>query len=231
MRVNNPDYLTFGGQPITGRIPPTMVVDGGVLTQEQYGGVIRAYKLFCDMTKLALGDYQIANRILKDGTRVRMISINKADTVLVWPTGGGSQEVWYRGICAYPAGYTSGTDFTPKGMAQVTVFKAVDVPSTPWNVLKTNPKQAPTPAKPPLHMPVRAQYWVTTGGNVWLNYNGKTNHLSIAEKGKGDHALRVNIGSVPVVSRSGSSPGYDLPAAAFWLVELLNLSISCSQRS
>lgn len=215
MRVNNPDYLTFGGQPITGRIPPTMVVDGGVLTQEQYSGVIHAYKLFCDMTKLALGDYQIANRILKDGTRVRMISINKADTVLVWPTGGGSQEVWYRGICAYPAGYTSGTDFTPKGMAQVTVFKAVDVPSTPWNVLKTNPKQAPTPAKPPLHMPVRAQYWVTTGGNVWLNYNGKTNHLSIAEKGKGDHATKVSIGSVPVVARSGGSPGYDLPAAAY----------------
>lgn len=215
MRVNNPDYLTFGGQPITGRIPPTMIVDGGILTQEQYGGVIHAYKLFCDMTKLALGDYQVANRILKDGTRVRMISINKADTVLVWPTGGGSQETWYRGICAYPAGYTSGTDFTPKGMAQVTVFKAVDVPSTPWKVLKTNPKQAPTPVKPPLHMPVRAQYWVTTGGNVWLNYNGKTNHLSIAEKGKGDHALRVSIGSVPVVARSGGSPGYDLPAAAY----------------
>jgi len=215
MRVNNPDYLTFGGQPITGRIPPTMVVDGGVLTQEQYGGVIHAYKLFCDMTKLALGDYQIANRILKDGTRVRMISINKADTVLVWPTGGGSQEVWYRGICAYPAGYASGADFTPKGLAPVTVFKAVDVPSTPWKVLKTNPKQAPTPAKPPLHMPVRAQYWVTTGGNVWLNYSGKTNHLSIAEKGKGDHATKVSIGSVPVVARSGGSPGYDLPAASY----------------
>lgn len=215
MRVNNPDYLSFGGKPITGRIPPTMVVDGGVLTQEQYGGVIHAYKLFCDMTKLAIGDYQVANRILKDGTRVRMISINKADTVLVWPTGGGSQETWYRGICAYHAGYTSGTDFTPKGMAQVTVFKAVDVPSTPWKVLKTNPKQAPTPAKPPLHMPVRAQYWVTTGGNVWLNYNGKTNHLSIAEKGNGDHATKASIGSVPVVARSGVSPGYDLPAAAY----------------
>lgn len=215
MRVTNPDFISFSGEPITGRVPPVLIVEGGELTQDQYGGVIHAYKLFCDMTKLALGDYQVATRILKDGTRVRMISINKADTVLVWPTGGGSSELWYRGICAYPAGYTSGTDFTPKGMAQVTVFKAVEVTSTPWKVLKTNPKQAPTPAKPPLHMPVRAQYWVTTGGNVWLNYSGKTNHLSIAEKGKGDHATKVSIGSVPVVARSGGSPGYDLPAAAY----------------
>lgn len=92
MNLNNPNFISFGGDPITGRFPTRMEIVGA-LTQQQYGGVIHAYKLFCDMTNLALGDYQVQNRTLADGTKIRMVSINKNDTVYVSqpPVTGGSK--------------------------------------------------------------------------------------------------------------------------------------------
>lgn len=91
-QLNNPNFISFSGEPITGRTPPKMIVTGGrTLSQSQYSGVMHAYKLFTDVTRLSLAGYVVQNKVLEDGTKVRMVSINKVDTVFVTPTGGGRQ--------------------------------------------------------------------------------------------------------------------------------------------
>ena len=218
-QLNSPGFLDFNGEPITGRPPPSMVVSGGTpLSPVQLSGVMQAYKLFTDVTRLTLAGYVVQSRVLADGTKIRMMSINKADTVLVYPAANSEVPTdGYRGLCTYPAGYTSEDDFTPKGWAPVTVFQSVKVSTNTWTVLAKNPRQAPTPAKPPAHAALKVEYWVTTGGNVWLNYKGAKSHLSIAMKGAGDVAKEVRTGEVPTVIRDPevTPPEYNLPDAAY----------------
>lgn len=86
-QLNDPTRIGFDGEPITGRLPPRLFVYGE-LTRVQRGAVEHAYKLFCDAVRVTPGKSLIQNRTLVDGTRVRMISANGQDQVLVWPTGG-----------------------------------------------------------------------------------------------------------------------------------------------
>lgn len=83
-QLANPHWIAFNGEPITGRTPPTVIVYGPPMTPQQQVEVAHAYRLFTTANLLALGGYQVRNRTLSDGTRVRMLSINGVDTVQVW---------------------------------------------------------------------------------------------------------------------------------------------------
>lgn len=86
-RINNPNFIGFDGEPLTGRIPPEVVVYGE-LSKQQLGELTHMYKLFCDANLTSVGQYLVQNRVMTDGTRVRMVSIQGRDQVYVWPVGG-----------------------------------------------------------------------------------------------------------------------------------------------
>lgn len=76
------------------------------MTPQQQGEVAHTYKLFCDANNLAIGQYQVRNRTLADGTRIRCTSINGVDQVQVWTSGGGKKDFEYSG---YLCGDVDGT--------------------------------------------------------------------------------------------------------------------------
>ena len=85
---SNKGFITFPGEPITGRVPTRTVVYGPQLNATQYAGVAHAYRLLCDAYRLSLAGYHVQNRVLADGTKIRMTSNNGVDTVKVY-TGNG----------------------------------------------------------------------------------------------------------------------------------------------
>ncbi len=92
-QVHDPSFIGFHGEPVTGRVPPIMKVEGGVsLTPQQLAGVSHAYKLFRDALRVSEAAYLVQNRVLQDGTKVRMVSNSGLDVVMVWPPGGGPEE-------------------------------------------------------------------------------------------------------------------------------------------
>ena len=80
----NQNWIGLDGTPVTGATPPQLLMMKGRLTQKQYGAVAHAYHLFCLGKKVAVGEFFIANRTLKDGTRLRLESRQNIDRVLVW---------------------------------------------------------------------------------------------------------------------------------------------------
>lgn len=104
MKVNNPSFISFDGTPITGVVPPRVRVDGGqALTQPQQSGVNHAYTLFRTAVQTAVGSYMVQNRVLEDGTRVRMVSMMNQDTVFVFPAKVAPDGVGrYRGFVISP---------------------------------------------------------------------------------------------------------------------------------
>lgn len=96
--LNNRHWIGFNGEPLTGRVPPELRVYGPELTGYQRGEVYHIYKLFTDACLLALGDYQVRNRVLSDGSRVRCTSIMGRDTVQVWTSARKSYDDLPHGI-------------------------------------------------------------------------------------------------------------------------------------
>ena len=95
MSLLNNNFLTFGGEPVTGRVPTQMIVyapEGYQLSEMQLGAVLHVYKLFCDAVRVSVASYHVHNRLLPDGTKVRMESNNGVDKVMVWPVGGGEEN-------------------------------------------------------------------------------------------------------------------------------------------
>lgn len=95
MSLLNNNFLTFGGESVTGRVPTQMIVyapDGYQLSEMQQGAVSHVYKLFCDAVRVSVAGYHVQNLLLPDGTKVRMESINGVDKVMVWPVGGGGDD-------------------------------------------------------------------------------------------------------------------------------------------
>jgi hypothetical protein len=86
MNLFDPNFLTFDGNPIPGRGPVRVEVEGdAALTSEQQAGTSAAYKLFCDAKRLSLIDFHSQQYELDDGTRISMVSINGADQVHIAP--------------------------------------------------------------------------------------------------------------------------------------------------
>lgn len=113
MTLFNQQWTDFDGTPITGKVPTKMVVHSPTaLTGHQQGGVSHAYKLFCDAVRgTAFPEgYVVQNRVLGDGTKIRMTSMQSIHVVDVWPTGGGeTRSDLFRGFFVSPikvSGYT-----------------------------------------------------------------------------------------------------------------------------
>lgn len=95
MSLLNNNFLTFGGESVTGRVPTQMIVyapQGYQLSEMQQGAVSHVYKLFCDAVRVSVAGYHVQNSLLPDGTKVRMESNNGVDRVMVWPVGGGDDD-------------------------------------------------------------------------------------------------------------------------------------------
>lgn len=87
MSLANKNWIGLDGKPVTGTVPPQLLMMQGQLTPERYGAVAHAYHLFCLGKVTAVGDFFISNRVLTDGTRVRCESMQNIDRVLVWADG------------------------------------------------------------------------------------------------------------------------------------------------
>jgi cytochrome c oxidase subunit 1 len=90
-RLHNPNFIDFGGEPITGRTPPRIQIFGHA-TKEQLGMLSHEYKLFYDCLFTMAGKYLARERVLSDGSRVRLTSSDGLDIVMFWPAGGEKLE-------------------------------------------------------------------------------------------------------------------------------------------
>jgi hypothetical protein len=92
MSLVNQNWIGLHGEPVTGRIPPRMLVMNGVQPNPQQMSMIaHHYKLLTYMMKVSVIPFLIQERALTDGTRIRMVSSYGTDTVMVWPTGGSNE--------------------------------------------------------------------------------------------------------------------------------------------
>lgn len=111
----NQNWIGFDGKPVTGRTPPTIRMMAGVMTRPLMAEVAHRYQLFCMGKQTALGDYFMTDKIVADGSRVRITSINGVDTVFVWSKALSEDEDDYlAGFMFRPQDSvnTDGTDLT-----------------------------------------------------------------------------------------------------------------------
>ena len=98
MTLQNHQWRTFGGDPVTGMTPPRLIVyadtPGLTMNGEQEGFVAHVYKLFCDAINVSphRDGYHLQNREAPDGTRVRMESIAGIHKVMVWVQGRSDRK-------------------------------------------------------------------------------------------------------------------------------------------
>ena len=103
----NQQWIGLSGEPVTGRIPPRLLVMNGVEpTPGQMGLIAHHYKLLTYALHTAVIPFLIQERTLVDGTRIRMVSNYGTDTVMVWPAGGSTKQTAYRGFIADPTALT-----------------------------------------------------------------------------------------------------------------------------
>lgn len=91
------NWMTLGGAPVTGATPPRLIVVEGVMTDRQRAMVLHEYTTFCLRKTNSICEHLTENRVLSDGTRVFMESMQGKDRVMVWPAataaGGGKDFI------------------------------------------------------------------------------------------------------------------------------------------
>ena len=89
MSTLNTYFLDPNGDPITGRLPATVVnlsVSRGVeLTPAQHTALRHRYLAFCMRRKHEITQFAIEDGHLNDGTRYRITSAHGIDRILAWP--------------------------------------------------------------------------------------------------------------------------------------------------
>lgn len=90
--LNTPFWQDLGGSPRTGVHPPTLVVRSGHLTPQRYGEIQQIYVRFSLAKLTAVGDFFVFNRVLSDGTRVRLESMQGKDRVFVWASDAPAED-------------------------------------------------------------------------------------------------------------------------------------------
>lgn len=83
-QINNPIWLTSGGDPVQGMAPTPLILREGALTPNRSAMVQHAYHLYRLSRGVSVTEYCVSERILEDGTRVRMESAWGRDRVFVW---------------------------------------------------------------------------------------------------------------------------------------------------
>lgn len=89
------NWMTLEGAPVTGATPPRLIVVEGVMTVRQRAQVLHEYATFCLRKTTSICEHLTENRVLADGTRILMESMQGKDRVMVWPAmvpdrGGGA---------------------------------------------------------------------------------------------------------------------------------------------
>lgn len=101
MPLLNNNFMTFGGDSVTGRVPTQLIVKPSLdtgktieLSPQLYGAVSHAYKLFCDAVNASphAEMFHVQNRKFPDGSKARFESNLGVHRVIVWPVGGGGDR-------------------------------------------------------------------------------------------------------------------------------------------
>lgn len=100
-RLVNQNWIGFDGQPITGRTPPSVRMMAGVMTPRLSAEVAHRYHLFCLGKQSAVGQYFVTDRVLADGSRVRIVSNAGNDIVMVWSRYGLAPLELPHGLAVY----------------------------------------------------------------------------------------------------------------------------------
>jgi len=97
-------WIDFDGTPVTGVAPPRTIVHGErLLSKGQVGEARYHYKQFRAALKTSIAEYVVRERFFSDGTRMRMVSNNRVDTVDIWPLGGGIRILLPHGFAVVTA--------------------------------------------------------------------------------------------------------------------------------
>jgi len=109
--LHKPFWQDLGGKPVTGSKPVTVVMQSGRMTPQRHTEIQQIYTRF-SLAKLAsVGDFFVFNRVLTDGTRVRMESMQGQDRVFVWANDAQqTNDQWEYGWCLVP-----GDEQSPQG--------------------------------------------------------------------------------------------------------------------
>lgn len=104
-------WIGFDGKPLTGVAPAQLIsVNGRPISPAQFSEVAHHFKLFLDAVNVSPfpDGYHVQNRVLPDGTKVRMESMQRNARVFFEPPGGGDkfriphgfcvQSNWWRGL-------------------------------------------------------------------------------------------------------------------------------------
>lgn len=101
--LNTPFWQDLDGNPRTGVNPPSLVMRSGHLTPQRHGEIQQIYMRFSLAKLTAVGDFFVFNRVLSDGTRVRLESMQGKDRVFVWASDAQLEDPWDRGWSFIPA--------------------------------------------------------------------------------------------------------------------------------
>ena len=97
-----PLWQNLNGDPRTGVSPPSLVMLSGRLTPQRHGEIQQIYMHFSTAKLTAVGDYFVFNRVLSDGTRVRIESMQGRDRVFVWASDAEQASEWEYGWAFIP---------------------------------------------------------------------------------------------------------------------------------
>lgn len=100
--LNTPFWQDLGGNPRTGVNPPSLVVRSGRLTPQRHGEIQQIYMRFSMAKLTAVGEFFVFNRVLTDGTRVRIESMQGRDRVMVWASDADQASEWDYGWAFIP---------------------------------------------------------------------------------------------------------------------------------
>lgn len=107
--LNTPFWQDLDGNPRTGVNPPSLVMRSGRLTPQRHGEIQQIYMRFSLAKLTAVGEFFVFNRVLSDGTRVRLESMRGQDRVFVWAGAPSEDEqVMTQGWRALPSSSIEG---------------------------------------------------------------------------------------------------------------------------
>lgn len=108
--LTDPNWTRLDGTPVAGRSPTQLVMKAGGLTPRRFDLVVAAYRAFCTAKLTSIIDYHVANRVLADGTRVRIESVQGKDRVFVWAADEGETNPLLQGFVFE---WNSMSEYTP----------------------------------------------------------------------------------------------------------------------
>lgn len=94
-------WISLAGQPAIGRVPPSLQIMNGVHpSPQQLNQIARHYGVLVEAMHTSVAPYMRRERILGDGTFIRMVSSYGVDTLQVWPADASAGT---KPFVAYPA--------------------------------------------------------------------------------------------------------------------------------